>query len=247
MKVMKSKLTLVLWVLLTVGVVGAGAGVLSRRGQVPVRAVAPAAVQPDEDDRLGKEVQRLKQQNEELKRLLLDVKKKVTALEARQSAAPVPAREVRYKGKTTSYWLEMLSDRDPAFRSEAIKALAAIGKEDPRVVPALLAVLKDYYSDFRACSRAGVDEVGDPKTAPALVKLLHDPNESVRGAAAYALPGVGGAKWLPLVVKALKDKRHCPRVGGARTGPPGPPGQGCCCCPGRCAGGCRAAGSKGGR
>ena len=212
-----SKVSLAAWVLLTVGVLGAGAGVLTRQGRDGVRETVVAAARPAaqaEDERLRKEVEQLRKQNEELKRLLLEVGKKVTALEARLPAPPQPTREVHFQGKPTSFWLEMLHDRDLDFHITALKALAAIGREDVRAVPALLAELKHAHAEVRA--EVVIEllfTVGDPKTLPAVVEHLQDPSAYVRERTVNAL-GVAG---LPFLLKALKDAKDRVRLAAARA------------------------------
>jgi RNA polymerase sigma factor (sigma-70 family) len=210
-----SKVTLVAWVLLTVGVLGAGAGVLSRQGRNAVPAAARPAAQA-EDDRLRKEVEQLRKQNAELKRLLMEVRDKVNALETGR-AIPKPPREVVFKGKPVTYWLEQLRDRDPDTRREALGPLGAIGTADARVVPALLGTLKDRAEDVRSAAIRALEQVADPKTVPALEACLKDSNGVVRGEAAWALAVVGGAKTAPLLAKVLEDPHQTARLGAARA------------------------------
>jgi hypothetical protein len=114
-----SKLKIVAALVFVLGAAGAGVGALSGRAADPDRTspAAPAARGPDEA------VERLRKENERLRQELTRLRDRVRALEDRGPAPAAAAREVRYKGKPASYWLEALSDRDPAYRREAVQAV----------------------------------------------------------------------------------------------------------------------------
>jgi len=91
-----------------------------------------------------------------------------------------------YQGKSLSYWLVMLKDRNAEVRREAVSALAAIG---PATVPGLLAMLKeghsaDRYWAVRALGRLGP---GARAAVPGILMALKDQHHAVRREAREAL------------------------------------------------------------
>src|SRR5580765_7971279 len=92
---------------------------------------------------------------------------------------PLPVEEARYDGKTTSYWITRLSWDDVKVRREAIRALATIGPEAEKAVPALIEALEDEVSDVRNAALRALGEIG-PKAkgaASAIAHAIRDKNE----------------------------------------------------------------------
>ena len=82
--------------------------------------------------------------------------------------------EATYQGKTTSEWVTLSRDADPATRLSAIKALSYIGLDEKKVRQVLLATLKDSQVDIRAeAARAlGKMHAPDEEIATALIPLI---------------------------------------------------------------------------
>jgi HEAT repeat protein len=93
-------------------------------------------------------------------------------------------------GKPVSYWVEALSDMDPARRKTAVHKLGNVGMSDPEAFPALLKALKDDDAGVRCEAIIAVAKFGpDGKDAmPTLTELEeHDASPKVRDYAKQAL------------------------------------------------------------
>jgi HEAT repeat protein len=94
--------------------------------------------------------------------------------------------ETIYQGKSLSYWLVMLKDRNAEVRREAASALAAIG---PAAVHGLVAMLKDGHSADRYWAVRALGQIGPGARAavPHMLVALKDKHHQVRREAREAL------------------------------------------------------------
>jgi HEAT repeat protein len=101
--------------------------------------------------------------------------------------------------------LEVIGDADEWLRSDAIKALGAIG--DPRAVPALIKALDDSNFTNQERAAAALAGIGDRRAGQPLAALLRAPRShpQARGVAAKALVTLGDAKVIPTLLEALRD------------------------------------------
>jgi RNA polymerase sigma factor (sigma-70 family) len=203
-------------VLLALGVLSAGAGLIGSRVLPGVEAKAPTddksrvqaadADQPKED-KPKSEIDRLRQENDELRKELRALRDKVTALETKVTAGEQEKQLVTFQGKTVDYWLQMFKDRDPVYRQNAINALAAIGADDKRVIPALVGALKDKNVSSIVAYALGNGNVGK-EAVPALLELLKGKDNELRASAATALGGIGikAKEAIPTLITYLEEE-----------------------------------------
>ncbi len=99
-----------------------------------------------------------------------------------------------YKGKSMSFWLEMLRDQSERYRRDAVAALRVIGMP---AIPGLIQMFKAGHTSERTWAIRTLGQIG-PKAEVALpvVRLaLKDRSADVREAAAETLrliePGAG--------------------------------------------------------
>src|SRR5262249_1103727 len=146
-----TKLKIGATVVLTIGVVSAGAAFMGYRMIPAAEAKDPIADRPlvqiagqdqPQNDKPNPDIDRLRKENDDLRKELGALRDKVTELEANRAKNDEDNQQVTYQGKPVDYWLKMFRDRDPEFRTKAIDALAAIGAEDNRVIPTLVKSLK---------------------------------------------------------------------------------------------------------
>ncbi len=82
--------------------------------------------------------------------------------------------------------ISALSDPSPRVRASAAGSLASY-PEHPRIIPALLPLLRDQDPQVRISTIAALGCVGDKEVIPSLAEKLNDPSEHVRGFAEDAL------------------------------------------------------------
>jgi HEAT repeat protein len=210
-----TSLRIIAVLLAAAGVLGTGAGVLSQRRSGPANrpeVAVPAAQVPDadapKDDKLRQEVDRLRQENERLRRGLQKVVERLQMLEADRAVGKIAGVEVHFKGKTLSYWLEQLRDRDAGTRIEAVHALAAIGEVDPQVIPVLAATLKDRNLEVRVEAVKALAHIGedDRKAVPVLIRAVKEGPSWVRAEAVQALASLADPGTIPTLTEALGAK-----------------------------------------
>jgi RNA polymerase sigma factor (sigma-70 family) len=206
-------------VVLALGILGTGAGFVGYRMLPGVEAKGPANANPNTqvvdadppgDDKPKQEIDRLRQENDELRKELRALRDKVTDLE-RKLPKEQATSQVTFQGKPVDYWLNMFKDRDPGYRQNAIHALAAIGTEDKRVIPALIGALKDSQVDSVAADALG--SIGRD-AVPSLLELLKGKDNELRAMAAIALARMGRKgkeaipetkDAIPLLIKCLDE------------------------------------------
>ena len=112
---------------------------------------------------------------------------------------PIPRRELVLKG---------LKDNDQQLRKMAAKA--AIGVQDPDLVPVLIETLKNPYEveSVRYLAAEALGEMREEKACEPLLDALKDENVAVRYSAASALSGIGGDTVVKGLVDALKDQNE---------------------------------------
>jgi len=199
---------------LTVGVIGAGATAVGFRLMPAVEAKSPIVDRPlaqlAADDQPKKnnpqqDIDRLRQENEQLRQELRALKDKVTALENNLAGKDEAPQQITFRGKPVDYWLQMFKDRDPEYRKKAIDALTAIGTEDKRVLPVLIKALKDRYISNEAAHALG--NIGKD-AVPALLPLLKGKDTELRKWAAVSLSDIGpdAKETIPALIECLQDE-----------------------------------------
>jgi hypothetical protein len=117
-----------------------------------------------------------------------------------------PAKEARYLGKSTSYWVKKLEHEDAKVRKHAISVLGMIGPEAAKAVPALVKALEDDDADVCYGVLEALGQIGPGAKAaiPALLEAVEDKDTRYRIYALKALgnTGVGDGA----VVSALTHK-----------------------------------------
>jgi RNA polymerase sigma factor (sigma-70 family) len=193
-----TKLKIATGILLGISLAGGGVGLASYRalagGMSEANAHETAAAQDDA----------LRQENEQLKREVQDLRDRVRALEAK--AAPSEARREKplYEGKPAAFWIEQLKDRAPKYRVAALKALGGIAEVDRTLVPVIAEALKDRDIDVGRAAADALAPLG-PDMIPIFAKVLKHNDARVRHVAIAGLFQVGSAA-TPVLLDALKDK-----------------------------------------
>jgi HEAT repeat protein len=109
-------------------------------------------------------------------------------------AFPVLSGEGQYDGRSTSYWIDGLQDRDSTNRRKAVANLGAIGSEAKDAIPALSQILmQDDDQEIRAGAALALYKIGGKETIPALIVGLDDDFEWVRMNCALALARAGSS------------------------------------------------------
>src|SRR4051794_10271837 len=93
-----------------------------------------------------------------------------------KTSQPGLAVEPLFKGKSFSYWLDLLEKGDPLDVEEAITVLADIGPKATAALPALARALKDEFAPVRfkaAIAVWKIDRQGK-EAAPVLAAVLKD-------------------------------------------------------------------------
>jgi RNA polymerase sigma factor (sigma-70 family) len=200
------KLRTMTTVMLLVGVVGSGAGWLCfhQAGAAPPNAARGAADRPDQ------------QELERLKADLRNALDRVTALEEKLKEGD--RAEILFHGKSAAYWINQLKDRDPAFRKEAVQALAGIAKVDRSVVPVLASVLKDDDEDVIGSAAEGLAGIGKP-AVPYLVDALKEPGQRNRAAVFSAIAWLGpdAEAAVPVLIECLGSPKREERIRAAQA------------------------------
>ena len=101
------------------------------------------------------------------------------------------SQEINYEGKPASFYLSLFKDRAASFRLKAIGGLAAIGADDERIVPALLAAVEDPDAEVRTAVVKALGEIGTKggdKVVPTLKAAANNQFDAdVRAAAVRGL------------------------------------------------------------
>ncbi|MBF0501431.1 MAG: HEAT repeat domain-containing protein [Candidatus Riflebacteria bacterium] len=110
--------------------------------------------------------------------------------------SPVPRKELVVRG---------LKDNDQQLRKIAAKA--AIGMEDPDLVPALIETMNNpgEIESVRYLAAEALGGFHDDRTVAPLIEALHDENVAVRYSAAAALSKCDDKKVIDALVSALSD------------------------------------------
>ncbi|HEY9070068.1 MAG TPA: HEAT repeat domain-containing protein [Candidatus Ozemobacteraceae bacterium] len=110
--------------------------------------------------------------------------------------SPIPRRELVMKG---------LKDNDQQLRKMAAKA--AIGLNDPDVIPTLVETLTNPYEveSVRYLAAEALGDAGDERGSEPLLMALKDENVAVRYSAAAALSKMRGEKTVEALIEALGD------------------------------------------
>jgi HEAT repeat protein len=98
-------------------------------------------------------------------------------------------------------------DRDPATRSEAVRALGKLG--DTTVIPFLTSIFDQESPDTRLAIIEALRELPDPATEPFLARQLGSPDPALRRATVHAL----GAMALPNALRQLVPVARDPDEG----------------------------------
>ena len=93
--------------------------------------------------------------------------------------------ETIYQGKSLSYWLVMLKDRNAEVRREAASALGKLG--NPESIEPLAKVLDDMDGDVREAAAIALSKTRDRRAVAPLVLALKDELASVRRIASAGL------------------------------------------------------------
>jgi RNA polymerase sigma factor (sigma-70 family) len=210
-----TKLKISAALVLALGALGAGAGVMGYRMLPAVEANGPtngkpggevAADDQPKPDTPKQDIDRLRRENEELRRELRAIRDKLNELNP-ELAPKEERQQVTFQGKPVDYWLKMLKDRDPEFRKKAIMALGAIGVDDKRVIPALVGSLKDKVSDVPNAAAEALAFIGKDAVRT-LQELLKGKDKELRKWAAVSLSGIGpeGKDAIPALIECLEDE-----------------------------------------
>gem|GEM_PF-1004908 len=113
--------------------------------------------------------------------------------------SPIPRRDLVMKG---------LKDNDQQLRKMAAKA--AIGINDPDVIPTLVETLQNPYEveSVRYLAAEALGDSGDERGGEPLLKALTDENVAVRYSAATALSKMRGEQTVVALIAALSDENE---------------------------------------
>ncbi|HNW34386.1 MAG TPA: HEAT repeat domain-containing protein, partial [Candidatus Ozemobacteraceae bacterium] len=113
--------------------------------------------------------------------------------------SPIPRRDLVMKG---------LKDNDQQLRKMAAKA--AIGINDPDVIPTLVETLQNPYEveSVRYLAAEALGDSGDERGGEPLLKALKDENVAVRYSAATALSKMRGEQAVVALIDALNDENE---------------------------------------
>jgi RNA polymerase sigma factor (sigma-70 family) len=206
-----SKLKLPTVLVLAATVVGTGA--FYYRGRAAAQDAAPQVPAAKSQDG-GSERDRLRKENALLKQELRQVKDRAAALEARLAAFGAETQPVLYRGKPPSFWLKQLHDRDAAFRTEAVRVLGGIARDDRTMIPVLIEALQDRDSGIRMEAVCALREVGPPaQTAiPALLEAMNQDYSLTQGFYALQCIDPKARVTMPLLLEAMKDSTRRKRA-----------------------------------
>ena len=100
-------------------------------------------------------------------------------------------------------------ETDASVRASLLTALAKVGAEPAKLVPALLEGLRSDDEPLRQAAMNRLLTLRAPQTTPALLELLHDANPAFSQHAAYVLGRLGAKEAAPAIV-ALAMKQSPP-------------------------------------
>jgi HEAT repeat protein len=112
-----------------------------------------------------------------------------------------------FQGENVVHWKRSLTDRDPAYRLRATKAIEALGDEAAGATNALIITLKDEQPAIRAGAAQALAAIGKPAASAemALKETLNDDNALVRVSAIMALGQITGTPSVGPMIEALRD------------------------------------------
>ena len=186
--------------LLTVSLIGAGAGVYASG---MLMAGGPDGPPTGAQDKEPSKPEALKQEVARLQAELQKLQEEIGRLRAKLDAPPNRAKPILFRGKPAAYWIEALEDRDPAYRSEAVKALGGIAEVDRSMIPILVASLKDHSGQVGGTAADSLGNLG-VVALPSLVDVMKNGITEVRLRAMQALVRIG-PEAVPALAKALRD------------------------------------------
>jgi HEAT repeat protein len=140
-----------------------------------------------------------------------------SAFEVLQSGA---REEAVYDGLPTSFWIDQLQDRDPAFRQQAVQALEHIGPAEKGVVTALAGMLKDRSVGVRLGTALALGRFGPTAKAavPELLLCVRDADRFVRSHAIRALGAIdSSSEVVAALTSALEDEDPAVRRAAVET------------------------------
>ena len=107
--------------------------------------------------------------------------------------------EPSFDGRTLTQWVGDLDGLAPVTRSAAAYALAAMGPDGVKGVPALVKALSDEIPAVRFPAAYALGEIGPGAVdaVPALEKLLEDRNDDVAHIARKSLKKITGKEYNP--------------------------------------------------
>jgi HEAT repeat protein len=186
--------------LLAVSLIGAGVGAYAS-GMLTAREPNGGPAIARDDDPANPE--ELKQEVARLQTELQKLQEEIGRLRAKLDAPSNRAKPVLFRGKPAAYWIEALEDRDPAYRTDAVKAIGGIAEVDRSVIPILIASLKDRSG--RVGGEAA-DSLGDLGVValPPLLEVMKNGTAEVRLRAMQALSRIG-LEAVPALANALRD------------------------------------------
>jgi RNA polymerase sigma-70 factor (ECF subfamily) len=186
--------------LVAVSLIGAAVGVYASGMLV---AGGPESPAPASQEKEPVKPEALKQEVARLQAEVQKLQEELARLRAKLDAQPNAAEPVLFRGKPAASWIEALKDRDPAYRTDAVKALGGIAEVGRSMIPILIASLKDPGAGVAS---QAADSLGQLGTAvlPALQEVMKTGTDEVRRKATVALGRIGPDA-VPALAKALHD------------------------------------------
>ena len=203
------KLTAIGAIVLVMALTGIGAGTVyfqTATAGPQVNAKAGNGVAQAKPPDARREVQRLKDEVQVPQKRIGDLEDRLAELQ-REQAKPL------FRGKTASYWLTALKDRDPKFREEALTALGGIAEVDHSLIPTIIASLRDKDFTVRSTASSQLPQLGGD-VLPLLVAALKGSEREERN---WILCTIGGFRKnagpaVPAVTALLKSTDPADRI-----------------------------------
>lgn len=186
--------------LMAVGLIGVGAGVYASGVLAGVEPAGPPAAAQDKEPA---KPEALKQEVLRLQAELQKLQEEIAQLRTKLDAQPKTPEPVLFRGKPASFWVQALKDRDPAYRTDAVKALGGIAEVDRSMIPILIASLKDPGAGVASQAAESLGHLGTA-ALPALQEVMKTGTDEARRGAVLALGRVGSAA-VPALARALHD------------------------------------------
>jgi hypothetical protein len=120
--------------------------------------------------------------------------------EASQEQGPL------YRGKPTAFWLNQLKDADPNFRVEAVEVLGKLSQKNEELIPVLVTALDDVDLKVGKEASKALGSLGPKVVPALLEVLKHNksPNAISRAADAVGYIGPKAEAAVPLLSQSLK-------------------------------------------